>query len=281
MNDIKVLVIGSSGMLGYAAFRYLQDQGYQVIGITKTKSLPNMLRMDAADERVIGAFLEHESFDVIINCAALLMKPSEERKCEAIKLNSWLPNYLSAYCNENRRYLIQVSTDAVFSGLGGYYQEDSPSDADTFYGKSKRLGEICTDWALTVRSGFWGIDVNPNGAGLLQWFLRQSGRVSGYGKAFFNGISNLEFARFVDAAIQNRWTGIYHLCAEEAISKYEFLSLAKRVFSREVEIVWNETVQIDRTLKSTRTDIPYRPKTFEKMLEDLKQWREIQGYPAI
>ena len=47
---MKVLIIGSGGMLGYVTFRYLEDQGYQVLGLTRTKALPGMLLMDATDE---------------------------------------------------------------------------------------------------------------------------------------------------------------------------------------------------------------------------------------
>lgn len=269
-NKMNVLVIGAGGMLGYATFRYLQSRGYQVTGITKTKPIPGVLRMDAADEGAFGCFLRQESFDAVINCAALLLKPSQERKCEAVRLNAWLPHFLDAYCRSSGGYLIQVSTDAVFSGVRGGYQEYDPSDADTFYGQSKFLGEVSNSHALTVRSGFWGLDTNPEGAGLLQWFLRQNGPISGYARAMFNGVSNLEFAKFADAALQSRWTGVYHLCAAEVVSKYDFLLLANRVFSKGIQIVEDESVVIDRSLKCVRSEIPYRQKPFEQMMDELK-----------
>lgn len=273
IQDMKVLVIGSGGMLGYTVFQYLKSRSYQVFGVTRTKRFPGMRCLDATDELCLGPFLEQGAFDAVINCAALLLRPSQERKCEAVRLNAWLPHFLDEYCVRSGAYLIQVSTDAVFSGARGGYREDEPSDADTFYGRSKLLGEASNDHALTVRSGFWGADVNPEGAGLLQWFLRQSGPVSGYTKAIFNGVSNLEFARFADAALQNRWTGVYHLCAAKPISKYEFLRLADRVFSKGTEIAETEGVSIDRSLRCTRDDIPYRQKTFERMMEELRAWQ--------
>lgn len=273
---MKIVVIGAGGMLGYVTFRYLRDQGYQVTGITRTKAFPGILRMDATDERSLECFLEKTPFDAVINCAALLLKPSQERKCEAVKLNAWLPHFLNGYCERVGAYLIQVSTDAVFSGSRGGYRETEPSDADTFYGQSKFLGEVSNGHALSVRSGFWGLDVNPEGAGLLQWFLRQSDPVSGYSGAVFNGVSNLEFAKFADAALQNRWTGIYHLCAAKPISKYAFLLLSNRTFSKEICILKDGSVSIDRSLRCERNDIPYRPKTFEQMMDELKEWQSIR-----
>lgn len=274
---MKILVIGSGGMLGYAAALYLRGQGHQVTGLTRTKSLPGTLRMDATDEPAMDRLLNQELFDAVINCAALLVKPSAERKAEAVKLNAWLPHFLDGYCRRSGAHLIQVSTDAVFSGARGGYREDAPSDADTFYGQSKFLGEVSNDHALTVRSGFWGVDINPEGTGLLQWFLRCSGPVCGYTKALFNGVSNLEFARFADAALQNRWTGVYHLCAADLLSKYEFLRLANRVFARGTDVREAAGVSIDRSLQCGRRDIPYRQKTFEQMMVELKVWQDAEG----
>ena len=272
---MKVLIIGSGGMLGYVTFRYLEDQGYQVLGLTRTKALPGMLLMDATDESAMRHFLREESFDAIVNCAALLLRASEERKCEAVRLNAWLPHFLEEYCAQFQTYLIQVSTDAVFSGLRGGYQEDDPADADSFYGKSKLLGEVNSKYALTVRSEFWGLDINPEGSGLLQWFLRQENCVFGYARAVFNGVSNLEFARFADRALQNRWTGVYHLCAKGALSKYDFLRLAGRTFSKSTMVVRDERVHIDRSLRTLRADIPYRQKTFQQMMGEMQELQAI------
>lgn len=265
-------MIGSGGMLGYVTYQYLNSQHYEVTGITRTKKYPGIICLDATNQMLMEAFLKKTSFDVIINCAAFLVKASEERKSTAVKINTWLPHYLREFCEQHDKYLIQVSTDGVFSGKTGGYQEQSLSDADTFYGKSKFLGEVVGNNALTIRSGFWGADVNLTGDGLFQWFARQEGKVFGYSKAVFNGVSNLEFAKFVISAIQNKWTGIYHLCASDVISKYSFLNLEKTIFKKKAEIIANEKVLIDRSLVCTRNDIHYQQKNFSVMMTELRDW---------
>lgn len=269
---MKIILIGAGGMLGYVTYQYLRSQQYEVSGVTRTKSYPDIICLDATDQISINAFLERTPFDVIINCAAFLVKRSEERKSAAIKVNTWLPHYLEEFCDFHDKYLIQVSTDGVFSGKTGRYQERSLSDANTFYGKSKFLGEVMGDHALTIRSGFWGADVNPEGYGLFQWFARQEGKVFGYSKAVFNGVSNLEFAKFVVSAIQNRWTGVYHLCASDIISKYSFLNIEKEIFKKETEVIADEGVSTDRSLVCTRSDIHYQQKTFRMMMTELRDW---------
>lgn len=269
----KILILGAGGMLGYATYRYLSNLGYNVIGSTKTRKRGRLVCLDATEEPGLAEFLRHTGPDIIINCAALLAGPSGERKSEAVRLNAWLPHYLAEYCEGHSAYLIQVSTDSVFSGKTGGYRENAPSDTDTFYGRSKYLGEIQRENALTIRSAFWGMDINPQGTGLFQWFMRQQGTVGGYARAYFNGVSNLEFARFAEKAIEGRFTGIYHLCARNVLSKYEFLCLQKQVFQRNVEIERQNQVCIDRSLHCTRQDIPYEQKTFEQMMQELKDWQ--------
>lgn len=278
---MRILVIGAGGMLGYITYQYLKEQGYQVTGITRTKEYSDMLRMDVTDISVIRPFLEKTHFDAIVNCAALLVKVCEERKSDAIKLNTWFPHFLGEFCQQSQTYLIQVSTDAVFSGKRGKYREDSPCDPDSFYGKSKLLGEISDDYALTVRSAFWGADINQSGNGLFQWFVRQKGPIQGYTKALFNGVSNLEFAKFTDLSLKNRWTGIYHLCATDIISKFDFLVLQRHTFLKKTEIIANSQVAVDRSLVCGRSDINHHQKEFKQMMIELKEWLSTKGEFSI
>lgn len=271
---MKIILIGAGGMLGYVTYQYLSSQKHCVIGITKTAKFSDMICLDVTNQEETEAFLNKTPCDAIVNCAALLVKASEENKSAAVKLNAWFPHWLAEYCARHDIYLIQVSTDGVFSGERGSYDEDAPSDADSFYGKSKFLGEV-SGGALTVRSGFWGPDVNPNGFGLFNWFMRQTGPVFGYSKAVFNGVSSLEFAQFVNQAIQKPQTGIFHLRAAEPITKYDFLLLQKEMFDRQVSICPNGSVYIDRTLNNSRADILYKEKTFAQMMGELWQW--LQG----
>lgn len=268
----KVLIIGAGGMLGDMVLQYLKEQNYSVMGVTRSKRRASLVNLDVTDENALLPFLDGYSFDAIINCAALLVCASAEHPADAVKLNAWVPHVLAQKCACTGTYLVQVSTDGIFSGRRGGYCESDISDASTFYGKSKYLGELDPQMGLTVRSGFWGCDINAAGSGLFQWFMNQKGVVAGYTRALFNGVSNLEFAKFLDHAIQNRWFGIYHLCAADTLSKYAFLELQRQVFAKEIEIREDEGTYIDRALRCTRTDIPYRQKTFGEMMYELKKW---------
>ena len=81
-------MIGAGGMLGYTTLQYLREKKYSVTGITKAKERKGLVCLDVTDEPSVTRFLTEYSFDVIINCAALLVKASEECKSCAVALNT-------------------------------------------------------------------------------------------------------------------------------------------------------------------------------------------------
>ena len=63
---------------------------------------------------------------------------------EAINVNSIFPIELSEYCDKKKIKFIHISTDCVFSGIHGNYNEKSLKDANDFYGQTKIISEnIC------------------------------------------------------------------------------------------------------------------------------------------
>lgn len=271
---MTILVIGSGGMLGHMTTLYLSEQGYDVVDISHTrKCRSNTLLMDMLEIDKMQKFLEKNKFDVIINCMAILTSQCERNKKNAIFLNSFFPHFLEEFYKESTTRIIQVSTGGVYSGKDAPYGESALHDTLNFYGKSKSMGEIINEKDLTIRSDFVGPDMSVNGKGLFNWIMNASGTVSGYSKAFFNGVTSLEFAKFVDLAITDKMTGSYNLHTGERISKYEFLKLVCDVFEKQnIDILASDAVCADMSLKTERADIAYTHTSMENQLEEIKEW---------
>ena len=77
--------------------------------------------------------------------------------------------------NKHNAKLIHISTDCVFSGSKGLYDENSDKDANDFYGKTKSLGELNDMNNLTLRTSTIGHEAFTS-FGLLNWFLDQKMR---------------------------------------------------------------------------------------------------------
>jgi len=164
---MKVLVMGSTGMAGHTITLYLNKIGHDVTAFSNTpfKYCKNVIG-DAFDESFIKGLVT-DGYDVIINCIGILNRAAEENPSKAVYLNSFLPHFIADCIKNKKTKLIHMSTDCVFSGKTGGYSEHSFRDGETFYDRTKALGEVDDNKNLTFRNSILGPDMNEKGIGLL------------------------------------------------------------------------------------------------------------------
>lgn len=268
---MHVLVIGSSGMLGHVITYYLEECGVHVTDLSHRCALrKNSILVDVLNEREFSTFLEDDSYDAIINCAAILGSQCDNHPTTAIQLNAWFPHFLAEKFRYSKTKIIQISTDAVFSPGPKPYTLSDFCNPNTLYGQTKVVGELCNSKDLTIRSAFWGPDWRKSGTGLMNWFLQSRGTANGYQNVCFNGVTSLECAEFLVEAIQNNYVGIYQLAAQDNISKGDLLSQIKSEFTLPlVQVIPTVVPASTRYLSDTR---PRPRKTFGEMLLVLKKW---------
>lgn len=261
-------------MAGHVIATHLNGQGYEITTLSnKNKLNEGTIQIDVTDKEKLNNFLNNNDFDFVINCIGMLIKPSEERKDMAVLINAYLPHFLEKFYQNNKTKVIHLSTDCVFSGKNPPYRENSIQDGELFYDKSKALGEIINNKDLTFRMSIIGPDMQEGGLGLFNWFMSQTGEISGYSKAIWNGITTIELAKAINSAIEQNITGLYHLVPSENITKYDLLKLFKEVFNRkDIKIIKNEEVVLDKTLINTRKDFNYKIPSYKRMILDMKEW---------
>ena len=145
-----------------------------------------------------------------------------------------------------------MSTDCVFAGDKGGYRESDPSDAKDLYGRSKYLGEVSYPHTITLRTSIIGHELQ-SANGLIEWFLSQQEKCSGYTRAVFSGVPTVVLAKIIRDVVIPRpeLHGVYHV-AGHPISKYDLLKLVAQVYGKSIDIVPDDQVVIDRTLNSER-----------------------------
>jgi dTDP-4-dehydrorhamnose reductase len=268
-----VLVLGASGMLGNAVLRFFAaSPGYTAFGSMRTTS--QLAKLPSAVRRRVIAGVDVENTDslmrlfsavrpqVVINCIGLVKQLAEaDDPLLALPINAMLPHRLARLCDVASARLVHVSTDCVFSGARGNYIEGDSPDAQDLYGRSKLLGEVDYPHAVTLRTSIIGHELS-SANGLVGWFLAQQGRVSGYRRAVFSGLPTIELARVIRDHVLPRpaLRGTYHVSASP-INKFDLLKLVARTYGKEIEIVEDDAVLIDRSLDSTRfrTETGYAP----------------------
>ncbi|MGQ3050316.1 MAG: dTDP-4-dehydrorhamnose reductase family protein [Roseateles sp.] len=261
----RLLVLGANGMLGNAVLRWFsQDPSYAVIGAVRRVETVEGLRArapsasfipcaDAGDLTAMRRLLADVRPDAIINCIGIVKQlAGADAPALTIPINALLPHRLTRLAQNHGARLIHISTDCVFSGAAGNYAESDTPDAADLYGRSKLMGEVDYDNAVTLRTSIIGHELHTSHA-LLGWFLAQSGPVSGFSNAIFSALPTVELARVIQEFVLPNpgLRGIYHV-AGPAISKYDLLQMVARVYERRNVINAEPIPVLDRSLNAGR-----------------------------
>jgi dTDP-4-dehydrorhamnose reductase len=281
---MRVIILGVSGMIGHRLFMDM-SQKFETFGTLKNDKIfyennslfgkKNVVEnMDVLNFEVLTGALAAIDPDVIINCVGITKRKKEiENTRRTLYINALFPHKLAEWSKVNNKRIIHFSTDCVFDGKIGNYSEESLTTAKDLYGRTKALGEINYNHALTLRSSFIGRELFSK-TELLEWFLSQKGSsIKGYTKALYTGVSTTFLSQIIADIIENHpnLSGIKQLSTENPISKYELLCLAREAFKCKIEIVPDDTLEIKSTLKGNKLKdaLGYTVPSWAKMMNDL------------
>ena len=160
-KDLRILVTGVKGQLGYDCVRVLKERGYKnVLGIDKEE-------MDITNEADVNKFIEEYKPDVIMhNAAWTAVDKAEEMQDLVYQVNALGPKYIAKAASKLGAKMFYISTDYVFDGKGETpFEVDSPKVGLSIYGKTKSQGEDFvkenTDKYFIIRIS-WVFGINGN-----------------------------------------------------------------------------------------------------------------------
>jgi len=267
----KVIILGSTGMLGHLVYHFLDSTNkYDLYNLSfRNKLNSKTIIVDISDQQKLSNLINDISPDVIINCVGVLIKGSKENLKNAIYINAYFPHWLKDVCEEIDCRLIHVSTDCVFSGKNGGNDENSIKDATDDYGKTKSLGEFDSINHLCIRTSIIGPELKQNGEGLLHWLFNQQGTIYGFKNVYWSGVTTLELAKVIHFSIENNILGLWNVTNGEPISKYDLLQKIIKIFSiNKLKLEPDTNKFSNKSLKSNR-GIYYKVTSYDDMLEDL------------
>ena len=271
---MKFLVLGATGMAGHTIATYLCEQGHDVTTCSRTPfPYGNNRTGDVTDAHFLRSLLLDNDVDVVINCIGVLNDACEAYPAQSILLNSYLPHAIVSLLENRQTKLIHLSTDCVFSGKNAPYYEESVRDGETFYDRTKGLGEVNDNKHVTFRNSIIGPDLKKDGIGLFNWFMQQKSSVYGYSGAIWTGVTTLTLAKAIERAAQEDLTGLYHLVNTTTISKHDLLHLLNKHFlNNRIKILPHQLVNVNKTLINTRSDFSFIVPSYEEMILEMKEW---------
>jgi dTDP-4-dehydrorhamnose reductase len=279
---MRVLVVGATGTLGHRLCLEWAErfECFATVRASVAEPVAQLLApvpliegVSAEQPETLRSALEQARPDVVVNCVgAIKQAEAGQQAMSAIRINSLFPHELAAACGEVSARMVHVSTDCVFSGERGNYNEDDVPDATDIYGRSKLLGEVSGEGLLTLRTSLIGRELT-GALGLLEWLIsNRGGSARGFSRAIFSGFTTQALAAELAFLIETHpeLDGIWHLAAEP-IDKLNLLTKLNDALNLEIEIVPDSDVAIDRSLDSSRLcrATGRQPRRWDEMVDEL------------
>ena len=293
---MRLLILGGSGMLGHQLLKHFQNR-YDVrvtlrqsmdaynkhhLFNTKNSYFDIDVRRDADLLSVFSDYKPH----VVMNAVGMVKQREQGKEAMAsLEINALLPHRLISFCKALKMRLIHISTDCVFSGRKGQYVENDCSDAEDIYGRTKYLGEVNTPFSITLRTSLIGLELSRQGS-LIEWFMNQQGKIKGFQRAIYTGLTTCEMSRVIEKIIFHHpvLSGIWHV-ASHSINKYNLLTLLAKLLDRQdIDIEIDDQFFCDRSLKAYafNQETGYEAPSWDMMLSELvDQINERNGKRTI
>ena len=266
---MKIFVFGSNGMLGTYISDFLSKE-YKIIKLTRADYDLNNLEYESLKQLVNNVETGIQKNDVIINCAGIIPQSSKEAisKEKYYKINSIFPLFLSIICKESQAKMIHITTDCVFSGNTGSYNENSIADETTDYGVSKSLGELCN--CSIIRTSIIG-EEKINKRSLLEYVKFNKNKViNGYENHLWNGVTCLQLSKIIN----KWWKGVRHIFSPQIVSKYELLNLINEIYELNIKVnKFKTNTSIDKSLNTIyKFNNNFNIPNLKIQIQDLKKY---------
>lgn len=284
----RVLIIGSNGMLGQRLTEFYSAKSKIELMTASAEDesfFPEISyeKVDLADKKQVKKLITSFYPDVIINAAAYTnVDKSEIDKELAWAINVSGVEYIAKYASSIDTKVIHISTDYIFDGKAGPYDEKHKPNPVGYYGRSKLAGEnalICGNCAYTIlRTNVLYGPAKFGRPDFVKWVVNSSREKQNI-KIVTDQINNPTYIDDLVQAIYKVWeynkTGIYNIGGPEFLSRYdftlriaEFFELDKNLISQITTSELKQTAK--RPLKSglitlkAETEFGYKPHSVEE-----------------
>lgn len=288
-----VLVTGSNGLLGQKITeKVLADKSVNLIATNRGQNKYPVLEgyiyetMDILDAEQVQFVLKKYKPEALIHTAAMTnVDMCHEHKEACWQLNVEATKYLASLCERMGIHFIYVSTDFVFDGLNGPYQEDDEPKPVSFYGESKLEGERIVqqmkgNWAIVRTILVYGILKDMSRSNIVLWAkgaLEKGLPIQVVNDQWRMPTLAEDLAAACLLAVKHKAKGIYHISGRDMMSIVElvrrvadFWNLDKTLIT---EVSSDSLGQEARRPKKTgfildkaMTDLNYQPHSFEEGL---------------
>jgi dTDP-4-dehydrorhamnose reductase len=247
----NILIIGSNGLLGQSLVRKF-NQHFEITGCSLEKenynpiySLKEYFQLNINVRSEIRNFFSKHHPDIIINAAAF----TNVDKCEEERKLCWQTNvksieYILEVCESFSPVFVQISSDYIFNGNSGSYQETDQPNPLGYYGFCKLAAEkvfrSCGLEYLIARTEILygvGNKIRPN---FVTWVideLKKGKKIRVVNDQYGNPTFVDDLSEAIYLLLEREAYGIFHVSGRESCSRYDFALKIARIFELNNELI--------------------------------------------
>lgn len=289
----KILVTGSNGLLGQKITeKVLKEGGFRLIATAKGENRYPVKEgyvyeeMDILDPQQVKAVMARHRPDAVIHTAAMTnVDTCEVQQEQAYALNVEAVKTLANVCEENNVQLVHLSTDFIFDGEDGPYDEEAAPHPLSYYGETKLLAEEVIKqskgrWAILRTIIVYGIVSDMSRSNIVLW--AKGALEKGQPLTIVNDQWRMptlaeDLADCCLLAVKHEAQGIYNASGKDMMSIAElvrrvadFWGLDKSLIHEISAATLNQAAKRPKRtgfiLDKTMTELHYQPHSFEEGL---------------
>ena len=290
---MKILITGANGFLGFYLTEQLLAENFSVIATGKGECrLPfnhdlnfQWISMDFTDPFSIHDVFENIKPDVVVHAGAM-SKPDE---CEMDQMKAYLVNVegtvqLLINSEELKSFFIFLSTDFVFDGERGMYNEEDPPRPVNYYGRTKLEAEEAVKeyehaWAIVRTVLVYG--KNHSGHNNILKIVKEKLEKGEEYNVVDDQVRTPTYvgdlAKGIVCIIEKKATGVFHLSGKDILTPYqmaiktaEYLrldsSMIKKVTASSFTQPARRPLKTGFIIDKARNELGYEPLSFEEGL---------------
>jgi dTDP-4-dehydrorhamnose reductase len=302
MNQQKILITGSNGLLGQKIVKQLLAQeNHNFLATSAGKNRISALEqtqfshlyqsLDITNESEINEVFENYKPEIVINTAAMTnVDLCEEKKEECRQINVLAVEYLLKACKKINAHFIHLSTDFIFDGEAGPYKEDDQPNPLSFYGQSKwdaeqlLINSDYANWAIARTIIVYGIAEQMSRSNIVLWAkeaLEKGSPIKVVDDQFRSPTWADDLADGCLLIAEKRAKGIFHLSGKDFMSILELVERVADFFQLDkshIQSIKSDTLnqaakRPPRTgfiLDKAITQLGYKPLSFEDGLKRIQ-----------
>jgi len=295
----RILITGSNGMLGQRAVQfYSSKENVELLATSvEDKSVVDSVEYvpsDIKDRESIKKIIYDYCPDFIVHTAAFTnVDLSEKLREDAWKINVKGVEYIGEAARAIDAHIIHISTDYIFDGKNGPYDENATPDPIGYYGRTKLASENAlrisgTFFSILRTNVLYGIALNSR-PDFVRWVvnsLRNKQEIRIVKDQIGNPTFIDDLVQAINKIIEFRKTGVYNIGGKEFLSRYDFTIRIADFFNLDKRLIIPITTEelkqpARRPLKSgllilkAETELGYKPHTIMEALSAMKKELEL------